>query len=91
MNIGISSMSLFQFALDYIDLIIIDEAESELNKLDQIFAPIISCDEYVTSNGNLIGEYYCHSIEDRLLQTENSKYKDYYFELEKAFIKYMNI
>lgn len=85
MNIGISSMSLFQFALDYIDLIIIDEAESELNKLDQIFAPIISCDEYVTSNGNLIGEYYCHSIEDRLLQTENSKYKDYYFELEKAF------
>lgn len=90
MDIGMSGISVFQFALDCIDLLIVDEAESELNKLDQVFAPIIPYDEYITSNGSLVGEHYCHQVEYRSSQKENIKYIDYYYESEKAFTQIYN-
>lgn len=90
MDIGMSGISVFQFALDCVDLLIVDEAESELNKLDRIFAPIISYDEYITSNGSLLGEHYSHQLEYRSSQKENIKYIDYYYQSEKAFTQIYN-
>lgn len=85
MNVGASRMTLFQYALDYVDLIIVDEAESELNKLDQIFAPIVSFDDYVIKNGNILGEHYAKNIEYRVSEKENGKFIEYYIESNKAF------
>lgn len=86
-SIGISGMTLFQYALEYINLIIVDEAESELNKLDQIFAPIVAYDDYVIGNSDLIGNYYSEKVEHRNSKKENIKFNNFYIETERAFTK----
>lgn len=65
MKIGISGMTLFQYTLEYVDLVIVDEAESELQKADQIFAPYVSIDDYIRNNGSISGEFYRKSSDER--------------------------
>lgn len=64
--LGISGMTLFQFALENIDLIIVDEAESELQKADTIFAPIISYDEYIRNNGEISSKHHRKELSERI-------------------------
>lgn len=63
--IGISGITIFEHALNNIDLIIVDEAESELQKADTIFAPIVSYDEYIRNNGSVGWEYYKKTSNER--------------------------
>ena len=85
MNIGAYRVTLFQYILNYIDLVIVDEAEVELNKLDQIFSVIISFDDYIIKNGSILSEYYGKYIEYRASEKENGKFIEYYIESNKAF------
>lgn len=87
MSIGLSRMTVFQYVLEYIDLVIVDEAECELNKLDQIFAPIVAYDDYITANSDLLADHYKKQLEERTLEKENRKYIDFYYQSEKAFTK----
>lgn len=64
-SIGISGVTIFEHTLNNIDLVIVDEAESELQKADTIFAPIISYDEYIRNNGSVGWEYYKKTSKDR--------------------------
>lgn len=89
MTIGISGVTLFQHVLENIDLIIIDEAESELQKLDKIFAPYISYDDYIKNNGNIPGEHYKKSSDDRISSNENDRreFIRLHQESDRAFTK----
>jgi Type II/IV secretion system protein. len=69
-SIGISGITIFEHTLNNIDLVIVDEAESELQKADTMFAPIISYDEYIRSNGSIGWEYYKKTSNER---TDKSK------------------
>lgn len=73
MTIGINGMTLFEHVLDNIDLVIVDEAESELQKVDKIFAPYISYDDYIRSNGSIPSEHYKMPSDDRLSRNERDR------------------
>lgn len=64
-SIGISGVTIFEHTLNNIDLVIVDEAESELQKADTIFAPIVSYDEYIRNNGSVGWEYYKKTSNER--------------------------
>lgn len=89
MTIGISGVTLFQYVLDNIDLVIVDEAESELQKLDKIFAPYLSYDDYIRNNGNIPGEHYKKSSDDRTSLSTNDcrEFIRLHQESDRAFTK----
>ena len=64
-TIGISGMTLFQYVLENVDLVIVDEAESELQKADRIFSPIISYDEYIRNNSDIGSNFYSRELVER--------------------------
>lgn len=65
MKVGISGMTLFQYVLEYMDLVIVDEAERELQKADEIFAPYVPFDDYIRNNGSLYSDYYKKPSDER--------------------------
>ena len=71
MKIGISGMTLFQYVLENVDLVIVDEAESELQKIDKIFAPYVHYDDYIMKNGSIGEEYFKKPSNARISSTEN--------------------
>lgn len=71
MSIGISGMTLFQYTLEYADLVIVDEAERELQKLDKIFAPYIPFDDYIRTNGSIAADYYKKPSDERTAANAN--------------------
>lgn len=73
MFVGISGMTLFQYVLENIDLVIIDEAESELIKSDTCFSPIISYDDYIIHNGYISSDYYNKEFTVRTDKSEEDK------------------
>lgn len=74
MSIGLSGMTLFQYTLEYADLVIVDEAERELQKLDEIFAPYIPFDEYIRKNGKVAADYYKKTLDERTQTNENIRH-----------------
>jgi hypothetical protein len=93
MSIGISGMSLFQYVLEYVDLVIVDEAENELQKADKIYAPYISYDDYIRSNANISAEHYRMLSDERIASSESDK-KDFirlHAESNAAFTKIHNL
>lgn len=73
MTIGVSGISLLEYVQDYIDLVIVDEAELELQKSDKIYAPCISYDDYIRNNGSLPSEYYKMPLDERIASSESDK------------------
>lgn len=65
MTIGISGITLFQHVLENIDLVIVDEAESELQKLDKLFAPYVPFDDYVINNASIPADHFKKPSDDR--------------------------
>lgn len=89
MSIGISGITLFQYALENIDLIIVDEAESELIKADTCFSPIVSYDDYIINNGHISSDYYMRDFSKRTDKSEENKRKFLFLfaASERAFTK----
>lgn len=73
MTIGLSGISLLEYVQDYIDLVIVDEVESELQKADKIYAPYISYDDYIRNNGSLPSEHYKMQSDERISSSESDK------------------
>lgn len=73
MFVGISGMTLFQYVLENIDLIIVDESESELIKADTCFSPILSYDEYIIHNSHISSDYYSKEFIERTDKSEEDK------------------
>lgn len=93
MTIGISGVTLFQYALDNIDLVILDEAESELQKVDKIFAPYISYDDYIRNNGSIAGNHYKKPSDERASSNEShcTEFIRLHGESDRAFTKMHNL
>lgn len=88
MKIGISGITLFQYVLDYMDLVIVDEAEREIQKADKIFAPYVSFDDYIRSNGELYGNYYTLPSDERLAADRGLRvFLHLHHESERIFAK----
>lgn len=60
----------FKYVLDRIDLVIIDEADSAICKLDQIFAPSLGINKYVQANAEIQNEYNKRNIDLKVNATE---------------------
>ncbi len=93
MTIGISGITLFQHVLDNIDLVIVDEAESELQKLDKIFAPYVPYDDYIRNNGNIPGDHYKKTADNRTSSDTNDcrEFIRLHQESDRAFTKIHNL
>lgn len=89
MNLGIRNMTLFRYVLENIDLVIIDEAEREMQKADKIFAPCVSYDEYIYGNNDTINNYYAKPVDERtkLFSMEYINFLEYYQLSERIFTK----
>lgn len=89
MTIGISGVTLFQYVLDNVDLVIVDEAESELQKLDKIFAPYVPYDDYIRNNGSIPGDHYKKPSGDRTSSDTNDcrEFIRLHQESDRAFTK----
>ncbi|MGL4361893.1 MAG: hypothetical protein ACRCSG_01180, partial [Cellulosilyticaceae bacterium] len=57
---------IFNHILDHTDLVIIDEADSALCRLDQIFAPSIGVNKYIQANVEIQNEYGRRSINNKV-------------------------
>lgn len=73
MFIGISGMTVFQYVLENVDLVIVDEAESELTKADLCFSPIISYNDYIINNADISSNYYSKEFAKRTDKSEEDK------------------
>lgn len=73
MFVGISGMTVFQYVLENMDLIIVDEAESELIKADLCFSPIISYNDYIINNADISSNYYSKEFAKRTDKSEEDK------------------
>lgn len=89
MFIGISGMTVFQHVLENIDLIIVDEAESELIKADLCFSPIISYDDYIRLNADISSNYYNKEFTERTDKSEEDKrvFLSFFTASERVFTK----
>lgn len=93
MKIGISGVTLLEYVLDYVDLIIVDEAESELQKVDKVYAPYISYDDYIRNNGSIPAEYYKKLSDERISRSERDRkhFIRLHTDSDAAFTKIHNL
>lgn len=88
-TIGISSRTLFQYTLESIDLVIVDEAESELAKADEIFAPMLSFDSYIKDNSGIYFQHYQKDLISRADREEKDtrKFTRFHTESNEVLVK----
>ncbi len=80
---------LFNHVLNNVDLVIIDEADNVLCKLDQIFSPSIGVDEYIRVNANIQAEYLKRAINQKV-EAEEREFVETMNDLSKALVEIWN-
>lgn len=80
---------LFTYVLNNIDLVIIDEADSTLCRLDSIFAPSIGVDEYIKLNNEIDLQYRKKTINEKVI-AEEREFVETLNELSKALVEIWN-
>ena len=92
-SIGISEMTLFQYTLENIDLVIVDEAESELKKADEMFAPLVSYDSYIKDTSRVGYDYYKKDLNIRANNEEKDvrNFTRLHTESNEALVKIQNM
>jgi hypothetical protein len=80
---------LFTHVLNNVDLVIIDEADNVLCKLDQIFSPSIGVDKYIRLNANIQTEYLSRVI-NKKVEAEEREFVETMNDLSKALVEIWN-